>query len=1077
MMLNKRYGVSLLLMVFSLSLVADDGFKLSSLIVPQGVSYRFTPVRLTRDVKVEAGTIDKKIVRAKDASGSSNTNFVEQTASEGSATSDSNLSKNIGASAKVGVEAVGFAPIPHASAEIHGGIDYKVSDGKHTGRSSSAKEDVGTQESRGYRKADTVEETMKGSHGDYYLTFSGVFKNLDISDECYVKPSEGVTLGAYVSGLSQPVFVPCTRKDTFVIGLDEVVCKFACPIHDEKLLSEIKSMDDKGGLNGLSVKVDGAAFPIISRATGKNVLNEIKLAEMKNPTTEFVLEVGAAKVLSPWKVKQRFGRASGKRGKNVTIRDALEAINEKVAEDDSMPEHVFEFEDGRLVSIDEAKLGEIHRGVDGLMLPALLLDDGGEVIINPLDEKLLSRVIRDLKKISFCNVFELSEGEFKTFFYAEGRTALKEDFFKMLKSCGKECDISNAFVAGLRFVSDLPDDIEKGVAIYESEYKRTKNLDCLKVIVNKFFNNINDFKDDSSVVMAVRMLIEKDRRWVLDNRGNVGYIQRRLLGEMKYEVLDEFLKNETFVIDTNNNQSVVMLMVNADDVRGLARVLAKNEKVLRQVIDKANDNGLWPLEVSALNGNVEVCRLLLKYGANPNLPDRESVLTPLDRAAWNGSMEIVKMMVEGYGAKSDCAVYDAAFKGNADVVSYLIDKWNFDVNHVDAKYGTLLIKAAAGGHTQLCKILVGKGAKVDFVPEASWFTPLERAVMGGHKDVVEYLLSVDGGLKIEHIEVIEKCSEEMRRYLLSIRKIDNKEILLSAIKRDDATNVYAIVSADRDLFSAEIDGSKSLLSCVILHDSVESARVLKKLGFDMNYCKEGYLKPIQYAAKIGSLKIFKFLVEECALPFGDCPEIALDNRQKDILSCLLGLKINGMNAIDINKSNYGSCTLLSKAAFNGDNEMCEWLIAHGAKLDILDNKGWAPVERAVQRDKIDTVRFFVENYKLSRDAIEASAIIAAREGSHASLKYFINNCNVAPMLVRKDGKRNVGFLLGEAAAYGHLEIVRYLVEEKGVPVDFTPVWRDGFFSGGDFYSALHMAIVNGKQDVVEYLRSKGAKKE
>ena len=253
--------------------------------------------------------------------------------------------------------------------------------------------------------------------------------------------------------------------------------------------------------------------------------------------------------------------------------------------------------------------------------------------------------------------------------------------------------------------------------------------------------------------------------------------------------------------------------------------------------------------------------------------------------------------------------------------------------------------------------------------------------------------------------------------------------------------------------------------------------MLVKMGAKVNHSLPKKFTPIQQACRAGSLDMVKYLIEECHVPIGDGPEMALDKKQKNVLTYFLGLKINGVNAVDINKSNYGNCTLLSTAAYNGDNEMCEWLIAQGARLDVADNKGWLPIERAVQMDELDTVRFLVENYKLSRDTIEASTMITARFGALSSLKYFIDNCNVSPLLARKDNKRNSGCLLADAARYGQLKIVRYLVEEKGVPVDYTPVGREGLIFDDDFYSALHMAIVNGKQEVVEYLRSKGAKKE
>ena len=76
-------------------------------------------------------------------------------------------------------------------------------------------------------------------------------------------------------------------------------------------------------------------------------------AAQRNPVTEFAVDFGDVKHLSPWKVRRRFPRSGGaKGGQLVTVRDAMEAVNAFVAKDDEMPEHSFTFSaDGALVSI------------------------------------------------------------------------------------------------------------------------------------------------------------------------------------------------------------------------------------------------------------------------------------------------------------------------------------------------------------------------------------------------------------------------------------------------------------------------------------------------------------------------------------------------------------------------------------------------------------------------------------------------------------------------------------------------------------------------------------------------------
>lgn len=66
-----------------------------------------------------------------------------------------------------------------------------------------------------------------------------------------------------------------------------------------------------------------------------------------------------------------------------------------------------------------------------------------------------------------------------------------------------------------------------------------------------------------------------------------------------------------------------------------------------------------------------------------------------------------------------------------------------DVNSADEEGYSALHAAAENDHIEVVKLLVSKGADVDY---RSTYTALELAEMAGNKDVVKYLKSLKGSI-------------------------------------------------------------------------------------------------------------------------------------------------------------------------------------------------------------------------------------------------------------------------------------------------------------------------------------------
>ena len=137
---------------------------------------------------------------------------------------------------------------------------------------------------------------------------------------------------------------------------------------------------------------------------------------------------------------------------------------------------------------------------------------------------------------------------------------------------------------------------------------------------------------------------------------------------------------------------------------------------------------------------------LIAEGVDINAPIRND-LTPLAEAAFAGDLEVVDYLlrkgakVEGTQAFPNSPIYFAIFKNHISVVKRFLDL-GIDSNYAWPKRdgGTLLITAVQPGHLDIVKLLVERGADVNFCGNGE-HTALFRSVIYDHFDVFKFLLS------------------------------------------------------------------------------------------------------------------------------------------------------------------------------------------------------------------------------------------------------------------------------------------------------------------------------------------------
>ena len=106
--------------------------------------------------------------------------------------------------------------------------------------------------------------------------------------------------------------------------------------------------------------------------------------------------------------------------------------------------------------------------------------------------------------------------------------------------------------------------------------------------------------------------------------------------------------------------------------------------------------------------------------------------------------------------------------GQAKVVEVLLDA-GADVNQSVKGWGTALQQAVEEGHTEVVKILINHGAKVDVIDDLRGQTLLELATERGFNEIAELLKEAQGKgneprTRIRIISARKATPEEGRRY-------------------------------------------------------------------------------------------------------------------------------------------------------------------------------------------------------------------------------------------------------------------------------------------------------------------------
>lgn len=357
-------------------------------------------------------------------------------------------------------------------------------------------------------------------------------------------------------------------------------------------------------------------------------------------------------------------------------------------------------------------------------------------------------------------------------------------------------------------------------------------------------------------------------------------------------------------------------------------------------IDEPDSEGLSPLLIACLHGNLVAAALLLERGCSKEVADVDGMSVG-HAVVESGNGQLLTYvgkeqkcplrMVDKTGAEP---IHLAASNGSAECIGAFLGLDGIDFNALDSQGRTPLLLACAAGHTK-CVQLLAQDRRVDVnLASPLGLGPLHMASVNGKLDCVKILLARE----------------------------------------------------DLDVMATDGQG-RTLLHNVVLSDSVELTRFCLKAGLDVNAETTQKVTPLHEAAVRGSLRAAKILIDaganvDAAAVQGLTPlHNSASFAQDDVIELLVKA------GADIEAKSERGLTPCHCSAAMGHSRTLVLLVKLGAEVDSVDVLGETPLMKAASAGSASSCTVLIErgaDVNRENNSGESSYAKARRKG-HAKV--------------------------------------------------------------------------------------------
>jgi ankyrin repeat protein len=442
--------------------------------------------------------------------------------------------------------------------------------------------------------------------------------------------------------------------------------------------------------------------------------------------------------------------------------------------------------------------------------------------------------------------------------------------------------------------------------------------------------------------------------------------------------------------------------------------------LLRQTVDvnAAHPDGMTALHWAVQRGDVDMMSALITAGADVKAANRTGA-TPLYLAAVNADAAVIGRLLDAgedanavLTGEGETVLMLASHTGNPQAVKLLIER-GADVNARQFRGQTALMWAAAEGHAEVLDVLLANGADPSLSSAAS--TKPERRPPGG---MTALLFAARQG-KLEAARTLLDGGADVNQ-----TGADNTSPLLIAVVNGHYDIASLLLERGADPSVADANGRTPLYAAIDLRnvqwsqapapqlpqethmamieqllaagadlETKITGKVKHRGSFDMRWTDLKGGTPFLRAAWNGDIEVMRLLLEKGADPkavteTGETALLLLAGsgwplgqgflRSDEEIFAALDLLVEDLG-LDVNAATKEGVTPLIGAVFKGTNNVVEYLVEHGARLDVKDAKGRTVIDwaRGIAANEGQPPRPMPETEKLLVDLMKKQGVSIA----------------------------------------------------------------------------------------------------